>query len=227
MTVADVTAEVVLVDHVAHIFEDLFGRRDRRSDPRLEAVAERMQIAVGADAGIAMRAPGAAKTVLALQDDEAGLRHLPGKLIGTADARDAGADDQHVEMFSRLRGRSLPDGRDDVHCCPWTVVVSSRNRLNLITTTVNPSQRAASWRRCRQFPPSGMPHCRAVCSTHSRYSVSGVTPVMPPQPSPRFGPVDHETTPIRTGPCACVSNAGPPESPVQPPRPGFAPCVAG
>ena len=44
------------------------------------------------------------------------------------------------------------------------------------------------------------PHCRAVCKIQSRYSVSGVTPVMPPQPAVPFGPVDQLTTPTMTGP---------------------------
>src|ERR1700732_2092695 len=34
------------------------------------------------------------------------------------------------------------------------------------------------------------PHCRAVCRIQSRYSVSGVTPVRPPQPAAPFAPVD-------------------------------------
>ena len=49
--VADVAAEIVLVDDLAQVAEDLGGGRDRRAGPRLEAVAEGVEVAVGADAG--------------------------------------------------------------------------------------------------------------------------------------------------------------------------------
>ena len=71
MLVADVAGEIVLLDHLAHVFQDLGGAGDRRDGPRLEAVAEGVQVAVGADAGIAVGAPGAAKGLLGFQRDEA------------------------------------------------------------------------------------------------------------------------------------------------------------
>jgi hypothetical protein len=52
VVISDVRAEMVLVDDLAHVPEDLGRRRDRRAGPRLEAIAEGIQIAVGADAGI-------------------------------------------------------------------------------------------------------------------------------------------------------------------------------
>ena len=52
------------------------------------------------------------------------------------------------------------------------------------------------------------PHCRAVCNSQSRYSVSGVTPVMPPQPALPFGPVDQLTTPTIAGPPGLSSKTG-------------------
>src|SRR3954469_5926159 len=119
MAVADVATEIVLLDHVAHVGEDLLSARDGRPDPRLEAVAEGVQVAVGADAGIAMRSPGAAKALLAFQNDEARIGHLLGELIGAADAGDAGTDDQHVDMLGRMGRRSLPNRRNDVHGSPW------------------------------------------------------------------------------------------------------------
>ena len=64
--VADVPGEIVLLDHLAHIGADLLGGRDRRPDPWLEAVAEGVQVAVGADARIFVRPPGAAKRLLRL-----------------------------------------------------------------------------------------------------------------------------------------------------------------
>jgi hypothetical protein len=42
---------------------------------------------------------------------------------------------------------------------------------------------------------SPTPHALAVRKIHSRYSVSGVTPVRPPQPSVLLAPVDQLTTP--------------------------------
>ena len=63
MVVADVPAEVVLLDHLAHVLEDLVGRGDRRAGPRLEPVPEGVEVAVGADAGIAVRQPGAAEAL--------------------------------------------------------------------------------------------------------------------------------------------------------------------
>ena len=97
--VADVAGEIVLLDHVAHIFEDLGRTCDRRRGPRLEAVAERMQVAVGPDARIAVRAPGAAKGLLGFKCDETRARTLRREMIGRTDAGDAGTRDQHVEML--------------------------------------------------------------------------------------------------------------------------------
>src|SRR3569833_1335803 len=74
--VADMAAEIVVLDHLAHIGQNFLGSRDRRPDPRLEAVAECVQVAVGADTGIAMRSPGPAKALLAFQYDEALVRQV-------------------------------------------------------------------------------------------------------------------------------------------------------
>ena len=73
--VADVPGEIVVLDHLAHIGADFVGGRDRRPDPGLEAVAEGVEIAVGADARIFVRPPGAAERLLRLQDDEARAGH--------------------------------------------------------------------------------------------------------------------------------------------------------
>src|SRR3954454_14351232 len=109
------TAKIVLRDHLAHIGEDLVGSRDRRPDPWLEAVAEGVKIAVGTDAGITMRAPGAAKTLLAFQNHEAPVRQILRKLIGAADAGDSGSDDQDIEMLDGLRSVGFTNGCHDVH----------------------------------------------------------------------------------------------------------------
>ena len=134
--VADVRAEVVLVDHLAHVFQDLRGRRDRRAGPGLEAVAEGVEVAVRADARIAVRDPGAAEALLRFEHDEAGAGALVGEVIGAADAGDAGADDQHVEVFRALlrggagEGSGVGHGRRPFRCVhfglgPMAAVLSS------------------------------------------------------------------------------------------------------
>ena len=115
--------EIVLLDHVAHVFQDFGGARDRRRCPRLEAVAERVQVAVGADAGIAVGAPGAAKGLLGFQRDETRARALRREVIGGADAGNAGAGDQDVEMLGGA-GRGCVDLGLNVHLpCSFLFVV--------------------------------------------------------------------------------------------------------
>src|SRR5215212_1432521 len=100
MAVADVMREIVLVDHLAHIAPDLFGRGDRRAGPRLEAIAERIQVAVGADAGITMGPPCPAERLLRFEHDKARPRALMRQVIGGADPGNPGPDDQYVEMLA-------------------------------------------------------------------------------------------------------------------------------
>src|SRR5262249_18538445 len=104
--IANVAAEIVLVDHLAHIGADFRRRGDRLAGPRLEAIAEGVQIAVGADAGIAMRPPGAAEAPERPQHHEALVRTLLRQVIGAADAGDAGADDEHIDMLASILRRA-------------------------------------------------------------------------------------------------------------------------
>src|SRR4051812_45734220 len=101
--------EVVILDYLAHVAQDFGGGRDRRAGPGLETVAERVEVAIRPDAGIAVGDPGAAETLLGFEDDEARSRTLPGQVIGPANAGDPGAHDQHVEMLGL--GRSGPGER--------------------------------------------------------------------------------------------------------------------
>src|SRR5581483_2583384 len=71
--------------------------------PRLEAVAERVQIAVGADARIAVRPPRTAEAVLHVERNEALVGTLLGEVVGGPDPRDSGTDDQHVEVLGWRR----------------------------------------------------------------------------------------------------------------------------
>ena len=69
--VADVASQIVLVDHLVHVGQDLVGRGDRRAGPRLEAVPEGVEIAVGANARIGVLSPGTTEGVLGLEQHEA------------------------------------------------------------------------------------------------------------------------------------------------------------
>src|ERR1700689_4302436 len=96
--VADVLAEVVLVDDLVKVGEDLLARCDRRAAPPLEPVAVGEQVAVGAHAGVLMGPPGSAPVVLGVQDDEGPVGKLVPQVMRGADAGDAGADDEDVDV---------------------------------------------------------------------------------------------------------------------------------
>src|SRR5262245_43021912 len=112
--VADVAAEVVLVDDLAHVLQDFCCSGNGCAGPGLEAVAERVEVAVGTDAREAVRDPCAAEACLRLEHDKGGAGALLGEVIGAADSRDAGADDQNVEVFGFPGGRHGP-GIPGVH----------------------------------------------------------------------------------------------------------------
>src|SRR5215813_3656906 len=105
VVVADGAAEVVVVDDLAHVLEDLCRRGDGRARPGLEAIAERVEVTVRADPREPVRDPCAAEARLRVEHDEGGAGALLGEVIGAADARDAGADDQHIEVFGSWGGR--------------------------------------------------------------------------------------------------------------------------
>ena len=91
--------------------------------PRPEPVAERVHVGVRADARVAEQVPGPAEVVARLEDRVAppGLRVL--QVPGGADAGEAGADDQDVDVLRRRRlaiasrGGSV-DGHDGAFCQP-------------------------------------------------------------------------------------------------------------
>src|SRR5665213_1264727 len=97
--IPDVRTETVLVDDLAHIVQDLGGRRDRRTGPWLEAIAKRIQVAIGSDSRIAMGQPGAPEAFLRFEHDEAHPRGLLGQVIRPADPGDASPDDDDVEVL--------------------------------------------------------------------------------------------------------------------------------
>ena len=99
MVVADVRREVVLVDDLAHVGEDLVGLGDRLAPPRLEDIAERVEIAVGSDAGIRVRDPGPAEAVLGFEHGERRARQVTLDVDRGSDSGDARADDQDIEVL--------------------------------------------------------------------------------------------------------------------------------
>ena len=102
VVVADVRREVVLVDDLAEVLQDLVGAGDGRAEPGLEAVAEGEEVAVGADAGVPVRPPGAAEAVEGVEQHEAGAGPLPLQVDGAPDAGDARPHDEHVDVLDAL-----------------------------------------------------------------------------------------------------------------------------
>src|SRR6185437_2651668 len=103
VTKANLLVDAIIGGRLAHVVQDAWPVRDRlRISPRLERIAEREHVAVGADAGIAEQIPGAADAVAPLEDNEALRRTFVLEMIARADAREAGADDQYIEMFHWL-----------------------------------------------------------------------------------------------------------------------------
>ena len=103
VVVPDMRRDPVLVDDLAHVFQDFVRRCDRRAGPRLEAVAESVEVAVRPDAGKAVGPPRAAEGFLGLEHDKARTGTLLRQVIGRADAGDAGADDHDIEMLGLRR----------------------------------------------------------------------------------------------------------------------------
>src|SRR6266550_8959442 len=107
MAKADLLVDAVFNRGLADIVQNSRAVGDRlRLGPRLERIAEREHVAVGADAGVAKQIPGAADAVAPFEDDKALARAFPPQMKTGADAGEPGADDQHVEMvgFGRLHG---------------------------------------------------------------------------------------------------------------------------
>ena len=152
MPVADVPGEVVLGDYLAHVGA-YFGRGSyRRPGPGLETVAECVQVAVGTNAGITVRPPGAPKALLHVEYDEGFFRTLPGEMIGAADSGNAGPDDQHVEVLG-TRGWRL--GRWLVAHSSCFASFSAAARPRVIARHIalhpapSPPTNRAGRRRCR------------------------------------------------------------------------------
>ena len=96
-------AQVILLDDLAHVAKDLLSRGNRLSAPRLEAIAEGVQVAVRADARIPVGDPGAAEAVLQFQHHEAGSGTLLRQVVGAADTGNPGPDNEDIKVFRSCR----------------------------------------------------------------------------------------------------------------------------
>src|SRR5436305_1149568 len=102
MVEADLAVDAVVDGGLTHVVQNPRPVGDRlRLGPRFERIAERIHVRVGADAGIAKQIPGAADAVAPLEDDVALARALLLQVIARADAGQAGADNEYVEVFCR------------------------------------------------------------------------------------------------------------------------------
>src|SRR6202521_4603570 len=100
MIEADLRVDAVLGRALADIVQDPRPVGDRlRFGPWLERIAQREHVAVGADAGIAKKIPGAADAIAALEDGVALAGTILLQVIARADAGQPGADDQDIDMF--------------------------------------------------------------------------------------------------------------------------------
>src|SRR5579859_3251709 len=105
MAETNLLVDAVLGCGLAYIVENAWPVRNRfRIGPRLERIAEREHVAVGANAGIAKQIPGAADAIAPFENEVALARAFLLQVIARADAGQTGADDHDVKMF-RLLGR--------------------------------------------------------------------------------------------------------------------------
>ena len=101
MPEADALVDAVRLRGVLQVFENRRPVGDRlRVRPRTERVAERVHVRIGADAGIAEQVPRAADVGAAFQDRVGLARAALLQMTAGADAGNAGADDQDVDMFN-------------------------------------------------------------------------------------------------------------------------------
>ena len=98
---ADLPVDSVLARRGADVVEDRRAVRDRlRSRPGTERVAEREHVRVRADAREAEQVPRPAARSARLENREALARTALLQPAGCANTRDAGADDQHVDVVA-------------------------------------------------------------------------------------------------------------------------------
>ena len=105
----DSPTEIVVVDDLLEIRQNLVRVGDGViGSPRLELIAECVQIGVGPDTRVAEQVPGAADGVTAVGDGEGPTRLCGGQIVRQTDPGDAGTDDEDIDVpGQRFRGTSL------------------------------------------------------------------------------------------------------------------------
>src|ERR1700722_18417362 len=108
MVEADFLVDAVIGGGLADVVQDARPVCNRlRLGPWLERVTQREHVAVGTYAGITKQIPGAADGFAALQNDIALAGTIVLQVIARTDARQPGADDQHVDMLVGHFHRSI------------------------------------------------------------------------------------------------------------------------
>ena len=103
----DVPVDAELGDGLAEVLHDRWAVGDRLVvHPRLEREAQRVHVAVGADARVSEQVPGAADVVAALEDHERAVGAHRLQVVRGPDARDAGAHDDDVEVLCHVADAS-------------------------------------------------------------------------------------------------------------------------
>ncbi len=93
--------DVVLGGCFLYVFEDGGAVRNRlRRFPGLEVVAEGMHVAVRSDARVAKQVPGATHGLATFEDDITRARAFPLQVTRSADAGQAGTDNDDVKIFT-------------------------------------------------------------------------------------------------------------------------------
>jgi hypothetical protein len=97
---ADAALDAVVAGRLAHVLEDRRTVGDRLGLlPRAKGIAEGVHVRVRADARVFEEVPRAADALARLEDRVGLLRAFRLQVTAGADARKAGTDDQHVNVF--------------------------------------------------------------------------------------------------------------------------------
>ena len=102
MPIADMPGQIVVVDDLAHVLENLLGRRNGHAGPWLEAIAKGVEVAVRPNAWKPVGAPCPAEAFLGFEDDETRLGTLLGEMPGTANTGNACPNDDDIEVLGDL-----------------------------------------------------------------------------------------------------------------------------
>ena len=125
----DVLVDAVLARGVGHVLPDLVAVGDHlRPRPRFPREAQRVDVAVGANAGIAEQIPRPAEALTSFQDRVAQVRVLLADAVGGADAGEPGADDQHIAVVSHWTQPSYADLAASADTRPNTIDSSMRSK---------------------------------------------------------------------------------------------------